>query len=57
MEDSEEITIEEIEDVLGRRWRVCGLGYCTEHAQRWQAEVIHHCLRVSKGILPDPPLS
>lgn len=25
-------------------WRVCGNGVCAQHPQRWQAQVMHHCL-------------
>jgi hypothetical protein len=46
----EEPTVEQVDTSDGPRWRVCGLGYCTEHQQRWQAEVMHQCLRVAKGL-------
>ena len=39
------------------KWRVCGLGYCTEHRQRWQAEVMFECLMVSKGLRVDKTAS
>jgi len=39
----------------GIKWRVCGLGYCTEHAQRWQAEVMYECLLVAKGLSRQKP--
>jgi hypothetical protein len=45
--------IELIDAPQGKIWRVCGLGYCTFHAQRWQAVVMFECLRVAKG-LPEP---
>lgn len=53
MDAPDALTITQISDDEGIRWRVCGLGYCTEHSQLWQAEVIHHCLRLSKGIDPE----
>jgi len=34
----------------GIKWRVCGLGYCIEHRQRWQAEVMFECMMVAKGL-------
>lgn len=43
-------TVELVHTSDGPRWRVCGLGYCTEHAQRWQAEVLYQCLLVAKGL-------
>lgn len=42
--------VELIQTDLGPIWRVCGLGYCTEHRQRWQAVVLHECLLVAKGL-------
>jgi hypothetical protein len=45
----DEPTVELVETSQGPRWRVCGLGYCTEHQQRWQAEVLFECLMVAKG--------
>ena len=45
--------VELIDTPRGPVWRVCGLGYCTFHAQRWQAVVMYECLRVAKG-LPEP---
>lgn len=45
----DEVRIEKIERNGEEIWRVCGLGYCVEHPQRWQAEVTWECLRSSKG--------
>jgi len=45
----DEPTVELVETSKGPMWRVCGLGYCTEHRQRWQAEVLFECLLVAKG--------
>lgn len=45
-----EPTVERIITASGYVWRVCGLGYCTEHQQRWQAEVMYECLMVAKGL-------
>lgn len=45
-----EPTVERIITASGYVWRVCGLGYCTEHQQRWQAEVMYECLLVAKGL-------
>ena len=45
----DEPTVELVETSNGPRWRVCGLGYCTEHQQRWQAEGLFECLKVAKG--------
>lgn len=45
-----EVTIQQVDTVDGPKWRVCGLGYCVEHGQRWQAEVLFECLKVSKGL-------
>lgn len=42
--------VELIQTSNGPIWRVCGLGYCTEHQQRWQAEVMFECLAVAKGL-------
>jgi hypothetical protein len=42
--------VELIQTISGPIWRVCGLGYCTEHRQRWQAEVLFECLLVAKGL-------
>jgi len=42
--------VELIQTSHGPLWRVCGLGYCTEHRQRWQAEVLFECLLVAKGL-------
>jgi ribosomal protein S3AE len=39
----------------GIKWRVCGLGYCIEHQQRWQAEVMFECMMVAKGLRKDKP--
>lgn len=50
----QEPTVEQVETPSGPIWRVCGLGYCTEHRQRWQAEVLHECLRVAKGVAQPP---
>ena len=47
-----EPTVERIITANGYAWRVCGLGYCTEHQQRWQAEVMYECLLVAKGLQP-----
>ena len=44
----DEPTVELVESENGPYWRVCGLGYCTEHQQRWQAEVLFECLKVAK---------
>jgi hypothetical protein len=41
----------------GIKWRVCGLGYCIEHQQRWQAEVMFECMMVAKGLRKDKPAS
>jgi hypothetical protein len=41
----------------GIKWRVCGLGYCIEHQQRWQAEVMFECMMVAKGLRNDKPAS
>lgn len=46
-------TVELVETKKGPIWRVCGLGYCTEHRQRWQAEVMYECLLAAKGVQPD----
>jgi hypothetical protein len=43
------VRIEKIKKNGEEYWRVCGLGYCVEHRQRWQAEVTWECLRASKG--------
>lgn len=45
-----EPTVELVDSERGPYWRVCGLGYCTEHQQRWQAQVLYECLMVAKGI-------
>jgi hypothetical protein len=45
--------VELIQTSHGPLWRVCGLGYCTEHRQRWQAEVLFECLLVAKGLTMD----
>jgi len=45
----DEIIVEKLERNGEEIWRVCGLGYCVEHRQRWQAEVTWQCLRVSRG--------
>ena len=45
----QEPTIEYVETKDGMKWRVCGLGYCTEHQQRWQAEILYECLMTAKG--------
>lgn len=45
----DEPTVELVDTSEGPRWRVCGLGYCTMHMQRWQAEVLFECLMVAKG--------
>lgn len=50
----DEPTVELVETSSGPRWRVCGLGYCTEHMQRWQAEVLFECLMVAKGCRCQP---
>jgi hypothetical protein len=42
--------VELIQTSHGPIWRVCGLGYCTEHQQRWQAEVLFECLMAAKGM-------
>lgn len=42
--------VELIHTINGRLWRVCGMGYCTFHAQRWQAVVMFECLMVAKGL-------
>lgn len=34
------------------RWRACGAGYCTEHLQKWQAEVMLHALLGSCAAYP-----
>lgn len=52
--EAEEPFVELVRTPDGERWRVCGLGYCTEHAQRWQAEVMHQCLRTAKGLPAKP---
>jgi ribosomal protein S3AE len=39
----------------GIKWRVCGLGYCIEHQQRWQAEVMFECMMMAKGLRNDKP--
>ena len=46
-------TVELVETSKGPIWRVCGLGYCTEHRQRWQAEVMYQCLLAAKGVQHD----
>jgi hypothetical protein len=46
-------TVELVETSNGAVWRVCGLGYCTEHRQRWQAEVMYECLLAAKGVQRD----
>ena len=43
-------TVEWVDSERGGYWRVCGLGYCTEHQQRWQAEVLYECMLVAKGL-------
>jgi hypothetical protein len=50
----DEPTVELVETSKGPRWRVCGLGYCTEHRQRWQAEILHECLMAAKGCRDQP---
>ena len=45
-----EPTVELVDSEDGPYWRVCGLGYCTKHQQRWQAEVLFECLMVAKGL-------
>ena len=50
----DEPTVELVETSKGPRWRVRGLGYCTEHRQRWQAEILHECLMVAKGCRDQP---
>jgi hypothetical protein len=42
--------VELIHTINGALWRVCGMGYCTYHRQRWQAEVMFQCLLVAKGL-------
>jgi hypothetical protein len=46
----DKIIVERLERNGEEVWRVCGLGYCTEHRQRWQAEVLLECLLVAKGL-------
>lgn len=53
----EEPTINYVKTKEGMKWRVCGLGYCTEHGQRWQAEILHECLMISKGLRDKPASS
>lgn len=48
----DEVRVEKIKKNGEEYWRVCGLGYCVEHRQRWQAEVTWECLRSSKGQPP-----
>lgn len=50
----EEPTIKHVQTKDGMKWQVCGLGYCTEHKQLWQAEILHECLMIAKGC-PDKP--
>ena len=45
--------VELVDTSKGPIWRVCGLGYCTEHRQRWQAEVMYQCLLAAKGVQHD----
>lgn len=46
----DQLRVELIDTPQGLIWRVCGMGYCTYHHQRWQAEVMYECLRVAKGL-------
>lgn len=46
----DQLRVELIDTPQGLIWRVCGMGYCTYHRQRWQAEVMYECLRVAKGL-------
>ena len=50
----EEPTIKYVQTKDGMKWQVCGLGYCTEHQQLWQAEILHECLMIAEGC-PDKP--
>jgi len=45
-----EPTVERLLTEQGIIWRVCGLGYCIEHQQRGQAEVMYECMLVAKGL-------
>ena len=46
----DEPEIKQVTTDEGIKWRVCGLGYCIEHGQRWQAEVLFECMMVAKGL-------
>lgn len=52
MDSESKVTTELVHRPDGDVYRVCGLGYCVEHRQRWQAEVIHECLERSHGVVP-----
>lgn len=47
--------VELIHTIHGKVWRACGMGYCTYHQQRWQAEVLYECLVVAKGLRDQEP--
>lgn len=51
----ESVRIERVQTRDGLVWRVCGLGYCTEHGQLWQAQIFWEIMRASKGLPPEPP--
>lgn len=51
----ESVQIERVQTPHGPVWRVCGLGYCTQHGQLWQAEIFWEIMRAAKGLPPEKP--